>query len=214
MSVETSIASIADLNAAWPTGADAKSSGDDHIRNIKSALKLTFPALAAPVTSTAAELNLLHGKTDVATAADIAAASLAATLPNQTGNAGKFIGTDGTAASWASIDLRGAPTTNKGNSGTTAQVIDYAAGEGQTLTITGACAISTTGWPSNRLAGILLHLVNGGSATLTTSGITWIKSDGSETTTFSASGITLKTSGTDRIVLYSMGTGTVYGKAA
>lgn len=34
---------IQDLNAAWPLGSDLASTSDDHIRNIKSALKTDFP---------------------------------------------------------------------------------------------------------------------------------------------------------------------------
>jgi hypothetical protein len=45
------------LDAANPTGTDPKSQGDDHARLIKKALKATFPALTAPVTATAAQLN-------------------------------------------------------------------------------------------------------------------------------------------------------------
>jgi hypothetical protein len=212
MAIET-VTTIADLNPAWPTGAEPKNAGDDHLRNIKAAIKNTFPNVNAAVTATAAELSLLHGKTNVATAEDIAAAQLAATIPgvNDPANADKFLKGGGT---FASVDLRGQPIKAKGNSGTTAQVINYTDGEGQTLTITGACSITSTGWPSNRLAGVLLRLINGGAYSLTTTGITWIKADGSETTNFAASGITLKASGTDRIALFSFGDGTVYGKAA
>lgn len=213
MAVETPINTIADLNPAWPTGGEAKSAGDDHLRNIKDSIKKTWPNVNAVVNATAAQLNLLVGKTDVATAADIAAATLSASIPgvNDPANVDKFLKGGGI---WSSVDLRGAPTTNKGNSGTTAQVIDYAAGEGQTLTITGSCSITTTGWPANRLAGVLLRIVNGGAYALTSTGITWIKADGSETTTFASSGITLKSSGTDRLALFSYGDGIVYGKAA
>ena len=45
------------LNTANPTALDLKSQGDDHIRLLKSTLKATFPALTAPVTATAAQLN-------------------------------------------------------------------------------------------------------------------------------------------------------------
>lgn len=43
MPLETSVSSIADLNPLWPTAADPKSDGDDHIRYLKSVLKITFP---------------------------------------------------------------------------------------------------------------------------------------------------------------------------
>jgi len=55
---------ISDLVITNPVGAtDPKSQGDDHIRNIKKALKTDFPNITGPVTSTQAELNILDGVT-------------------------------------------------------------------------------------------------------------------------------------------------------
>ncbi len=48
------------LNSANPTATDGLAQGDDHIRLIKSAVKATFPNVAAAVTVTPAELNYLH----------------------------------------------------------------------------------------------------------------------------------------------------------
>jgi hypothetical protein len=42
---------IQDLNAAWPLGSDLASTSDDHIRNIKSALKTDFPNFNGTYTS-------------------------------------------------------------------------------------------------------------------------------------------------------------------
>ena len=58
-----SVDHIDDLNAANPLGTDARSYGDDHIRNIKKALKADFPNIDAAVTTTPAELNVLDGVT-------------------------------------------------------------------------------------------------------------------------------------------------------
>jgi len=135
-------------------------------------------------------------------------------IPGQTGNAAKFLTTDGASAGWAGIDLRGEPVSNKGNSGTAAQVINYADGEGQTLTSTGAFVLSATGFPAGRIAGILVRLINGGANGFSTTGINIIKSDGSLTTTFSSSGIILQTIGTDFLLLLSFGDGAVYMKVA
>ena len=63
MSIETFGNNISTLNAANPTGADAKSTADDHIRGVKSVLLAQFAALTAPVTATAAELNRVAGVT-------------------------------------------------------------------------------------------------------------------------------------------------------
>jgi hypothetical protein len=135
-------------------------------------------------------------------------------LPAVTGNAGKVLGTDGSSAGWVSPDLRGSPIFAKGNSGTTAQVINFTDGEGQTLTSTGAFVLSASGFIASRLCAVMLRLVNGGANGFSSTGINWIKSDGSLTTTFSSSGITLQVAGTDVILLFSYGDGTVYGKVA
>lgn len=39
MPLESPVNQISDLNAAWPSGGEEKSQGDDHIRNIKAAVK-------------------------------------------------------------------------------------------------------------------------------------------------------------------------------
>ena len=57
---------ISQLTATNPTASDPVSQGDDHLRLIKSVLQSQFTTLgAAAVTTTAAELNLLDGKTAV-----------------------------------------------------------------------------------------------------------------------------------------------------
>lgn len=64
MPVESPVNYVSDLVPTNPIGAtDPKSQGDDHIRNIKLALKQTFPNLSAAVTSDPTELNLLDGAT-------------------------------------------------------------------------------------------------------------------------------------------------------
>ena len=50
---------INEFNQNWPDGLDSKSQGDDHIRNIKGAIKRTFPNITGPVTVTQAQLNIL-----------------------------------------------------------------------------------------------------------------------------------------------------------
>ena len=58
---------ISQLTATNPTASDPVSQGDDHLRLIKSVLQSQFTTLgAAAVTTTAAELNLLDGKTTLA----------------------------------------------------------------------------------------------------------------------------------------------------
>jgi len=58
---------ISQLTATNPTASDPVSQGDDHLRLVKSVLQSQFTTLgAAAVTTTAAELNLLDGKTTLA----------------------------------------------------------------------------------------------------------------------------------------------------
>lgn len=58
-----SVTHISDLNASNPVGAtDPKSEGDDHLRNIKTALKTDFPNVNGACTPTPAEFNLLAGQ--------------------------------------------------------------------------------------------------------------------------------------------------------
>ena len=62
MSLE-SVDYIDDLVITNPEADDSKSEGDDHIRNIKKAIKATFPNIDGAVTATVAELNVLVGIT-------------------------------------------------------------------------------------------------------------------------------------------------------
>lgn len=66
MALET-VTHISDLNVANPTVGDPKSQGDDHIRNIKSALKTDFPNITGPVTPSHTQLNLLLASSNAAT---------------------------------------------------------------------------------------------------------------------------------------------------
>lgn len=54
-----SVTHISDLNSAWPLGSDLASTSDDHIRNIKVALKTDFPNVNAAVTPTPTQFNQL-----------------------------------------------------------------------------------------------------------------------------------------------------------
>jgi hypothetical protein len=56
-----SVTHISDLNASWPLGSDLASTSDDHIRNIKTALKTDFPNITGAVTVTQTQLNAVGG---------------------------------------------------------------------------------------------------------------------------------------------------------
>ena len=171
MSVETATY-INQLDATLPGINDPKSEGDDHLRLIKGAVKATFPNLTAtPVTPTSADLNTVAGasstgavgfnvqtqastdnttkaaSTAMVQAAILASSGITASLPAQSGNAGKFLSTNGTSPVWASAGLIGysARTSNtqitvndKGN------LIDITSG---TFTQTfDACSSLGAGW--------------------------------------------------------------------
>lgn len=54
---------ISDLNASWPLGSDLASTSDDHIRNIKTALKNDFPNVNGAVNPTPTQFNQLTSNT-------------------------------------------------------------------------------------------------------------------------------------------------------
>ena len=77
------VTGIASLDATWPLPGDKGEKGDDHIRNIKKALKFTFPGAGGAgftgvIAATEAELNRLVGVTNpIQTQLDTIAANLA-----------------------------------------------------------------------------------------------------------------------------------------
>ena len=62
MGLET-VTYISDLVATNPTSTDLKSQGDDHIRNLKTAIKTTFPNVAGAVNPSHTEFNYVVGVT-------------------------------------------------------------------------------------------------------------------------------------------------------
>ena len=100
------------------------------------------------------------------------------------------------------------------NSGTT-NALDYVNGSHQRWAPnTGSQTLTISNWPpSGNLGELLIEGVNLGAATITWPTINWIKSDGTTTTTFSSNGVTLQSSGTDWVLLWTRDAGTtIYGK--
>lgn len=99
---------------------------------------------------------------------------------------------------------------------TTTSALDYTNGSVQRWAPTGSVTLSVTNWPpSGALGELLIEGINLGDATITWPTVNWIKVDGTgnTTTTFSSSGYTLLTSGTDWVFLWTRDAGTnVYGK--
>lgn len=79
---------------------------------------------------------------------------------------------------------------------------------------TGAQTLSITGWPSaGRVGELMIEGVNLGASTITFPTINWIYSDGTMSTTFPSSEVTLQSSGRDFIIFWTRdGGSTVFGK--
>jgi hypothetical protein len=106
---------------------------------------------------------------------------------------------------------------DKGSVGTGTVTFSAKASGIQKLTVTGALTIATSGWPAaGTHADMLIELVNGGSAAVTMSGISWIlPTTGAPAASFSAyltaigrSPASLQSAGTDWIYLWSTNGGT------
>ena len=147
MTVETATY-IADLNATYPAGTDAKSEGDDHLRLIKEVLKASFPNIDGAVTATDATLNTAH-------------------LPLAGGTMAGDI-------AMGNNDLGGLKTAsfhaeyNAGNGGS-ALTIDWNNGLKQKMTLTANCAISFTA-PPGAGSGLVLKILPAAAGSYT---VTW-----------------------------------------
>ena len=106
--------------------------------------------------------------------------------------------------------------TDRGNSGTATITLDVSVATKQKLTITGTTTIAYSNWPASGTYGeIELMLVNGASSTVTWPTVSWLKGDGTNSTTFSTMGVTLYSSGTNFVIVWSTDGGTtLYGRAA
>ena len=108
MTVET-VTKVEDLDDAYPAVGDPIGQGDDHIRNIKKGLKYTFAGASSTgvsgfnVVTQAPGNNTTLAASTAFTSAAIAAAAFSTVLPSQAGNAGKYVTTDGTTASWQAL---------------------------------------------------------------------------------------------------------------
>jgi hypothetical protein len=104
---------------------------------------------------------------------------------------------------------------DKGTVSTGVVTFDMAAAQNQRLQVGGALTLAMSNWPL-ATAGLyiaMLELVNGAAAVVTWPTIRWVLADGTYTTTFSANTVTLQTTGTDFVMLWSRdGGATIYGR--
>lgn len=106
--------------------------------------------------------------------------------------------------------------TDKGSVGTGTVTFDASVAAKQKLTVTGSLTVAFSNWPASGTYGeVEIMLVNGGSATVTWPTVSWLKGDGTNSTTFSTMGVTLYSSGTNHVIVWSWDGGTtLYGRAA
>jgi len=99
------------------------------------------------------------------------------------------------------------------NSGATS-ALDYTNGSVQRWAPSGTATLSIANWPpSGNLGEIFIEGVNLGAATITWPSINWVISAGGTVSTFSSNGVTLQTSGTDWILIWTRDAGTtLFGK--
>ena len=75
MALESPIVTVGDLNPLWPTGAENKSEGDDHIRNLKTTIKQSFAGFAGAVIITGTDGGAVNAYTLTPTTALLSYAS-------------------------------------------------------------------------------------------------------------------------------------------
>jgi hypothetical protein len=106
--------------------------------------------------------------------------------------------------------------TDKGTVSSGTVTFDVSTDVKQKLTVGGALTIATSNWPASGNYGELeIELVNGGSAAITFDDtINWLVGDGTTSTTFGDQGVTLQSSGTNHLLLWTTDNATtIYGRA-
>jgi hypothetical protein len=148
------------------------------------------------------------GASDAATArTNLSAAALGANTFTGAQNFGGFSATD--------IGGITNDTTDKGSVASGTVTFNVSDDSKQKLTVTGALTIAFAGWPTTgNYAEVEIELVNG-STNVTFPTINWTVGDGTTSTTFADTGITLASSGTNHIIVWSTDGGTtLYGVAS
>ena len=102
MALETGIQFINSLDAANPLAIDPLSQADEHIRNIKSSIKTTFPNVSGEVTATHADLNTKPAIISDGSTPSLASGISAAEVKTLVGITDPAITTDGSTPSLAS----------------------------------------------------------------------------------------------------------------
>lgn len=115
------------------------------------------------------------------------------------------------------VDAVYSDQTDKGTQSTGGATVtfDISAASSQKLTIAANTTVAFSNWPaSGTESGVEIELVNGGSAAITWPTINWYVGDGATSTTFADTGVTLASSGTNVLTVWSSDGGTtLYGVA-
>jgi len=144
-----------------PTGTDARSQGDDHLRLIKSSIKATLPSLSGAVTSTHTELNLLDGVTATTTELKYNDVPTLGTVESSKTVTADAVGTTKKIKTQAQTEIVNAVGTVS-----TATAIDFDLGNVATAVIASGGSFTISNAPSSGVYGkFKLILTNGGAGT-------------------------------------------------
>jgi hypothetical protein len=90
-----SVTNISDLNASWPLGGDTKNNGDDHIRNLKTAVRSLLTNVAQ-LGLTTVEQTLTVASTQITFSGVLQRGSVVIVILTQDGTGGRLITWDAT----------------------------------------------------------------------------------------------------------------------
>ena|ERR1035437_4110545 len=123
---------------------------------------------------------------------------------------------NGTAWTTSQPSVGGTPQTDLGTVTSGTATANVALSSEQKLTVGGNLTIAFSNWPSSGTYGeVEIELVNGGAHTITWPTINWRLGDGSSSTTFTDMNVTLQSSGTNFLMMWSTNGGTtLYGRAS
>jgi len=170
-----------------PTGTDARSQGDDHIRLVKSAIKATFPSLTGAVSSTHTELNLLDGVTATTAELNYNDIPTLGTVESSKAVTADAVGTTKKIKTQAQTEI-----VNAIGAVSTATAIDFDEGNVVTAVIASGGSFTITNAPASGVYGkFKLILTNGGAASsIFPSSVKWA---GGTEPTWTTSGIDIIT---------------------
>lgn len=179
---------------------------------VRFGISVAVGAIADDSVSTSKIVN--NAVTAAKVASDVATVAGTQTLTNKTLGSGSSVAADISHGDFAITRAMLKDTGYTYYNSNTTSALDYVNGSHQRWAPSGTVTLSVSNWPpSGNLGELLIEGVNLGAATITWPTVNWIKSDGTTTTTFASNGVTLQSSGTDFVILWTRDAGTtIYGK--